>query len=174
MNISLSTLQSLTTVSLVPSLLYRMIDTVCQNAGAASATFVNGTLFEPVPYSPATPHGMPLEIQDEYYLKEDYVVVNVPPTIMFKAKVFKPSRLCCVFAVEGLSEEKLEEVRRERQRVFGGNIVGGDVEEEESPVGEGGVWDGVGKEINSVWRERIEEEKRGEEDDDFDFDEYMV
>ena len=34
-----------------------------------------------------------------------YGIANIPPVVMFNAKIFKPSRLCAVYKVEGLSEE---------------------------------------------------------------------
>lgn len=36
-------------------------------------------------------------IEQEFYNSDRYVVINVPPTFMFKAKIFKPTRLCAVF-----------------------------------------------------------------------------
>lgn len=53
-------------------------------------------LFQPVPYSTATPKGMPAEFE-KFHNSPDYAIVNVPPNFMFKAKVFKPSRLCAVY-----------------------------------------------------------------------------
>lgn len=53
-------------------------------------------LFQPVPYSLATPKGMPAEFEP-YYNSEDYQIINVPPNFMFKAKIFKPSRLCAIY-----------------------------------------------------------------------------
>lgn len=53
-------------------------------------------LFQPVPYSTATPKGMPAEFE-LYYESPDYVIINVPPNFMFKAKIFKPSRLCAIY-----------------------------------------------------------------------------
>ncbi|MDY6897323.1 MAG: hypothetical protein SWZ49_04500 [Cyanobacteriota bacterium] len=53
-------------------------------------------LFQPVPYSSTTPKGMPAEFE-KYYESEDYAIVNVPPNFMFKAKIFKPSRLCAIY-----------------------------------------------------------------------------
>ena len=53
-------------------------------------------LFQPVPYSAATPKGMPAEIEP-YHESDDYVIINVPPNFMFKAKIFKPSRLCAIY-----------------------------------------------------------------------------
>ncbi|MBW4576729.1 MAG: hypothetical protein KME08_15750 [Aphanothece sp. CMT-3BRIN-NPC111] len=53
-------------------------------------------LFQPVPYSLATPKGMPAEYEP-YHKSEDYVIINVPPNFMFNAKIFKPSRLCAIY-----------------------------------------------------------------------------
>ena len=40
--------------------------------------------------------GMPAEY--EQYLEDpNYAIINVPPNFMFKAKIFKPSRLCAVY-----------------------------------------------------------------------------
>lgn len=55
-------------------------------------------LFQPVPYSTATPKGMPAEFE-QYHESRDYTIINVPPNFMFKAKIFKPSRLCAVYRV---------------------------------------------------------------------------
>ena len=54
-------------------------------------------LFQPVPYTPQTPKGMPMEIQTQYYQNPDFAIINVPPPFMFQAKIFKPSRLCAVY-----------------------------------------------------------------------------
>ena len=53
-------------------------------------------LFQPVPYSAATPKGMPAEFE-KFHTSADHTIVHVPPNFMFKAKIFKPSRLCAVF-----------------------------------------------------------------------------
>jgi hypothetical protein len=53
-------------------------------------------LFQPVPYTTATPKGMPAEFQ-KYHESDDYFIINVPPNFMFKAKIFKPSRLCAIY-----------------------------------------------------------------------------
>ena len=53
-------------------------------------------LFQPVPYTTTTPKGMPVEFE-KYHESDDYVIINVPPNFMFKAKVFKPSRLCAIY-----------------------------------------------------------------------------
>jgi hypothetical protein len=53
-------------------------------------------LFQPIPYSTATPKGMPAEYE-QYHESDDYTIVNVPPNFMFKAKIFNPSRLCAIY-----------------------------------------------------------------------------
>jgi hypothetical protein len=53
-------------------------------------------LFQPVPYTTTTPKGMPPEFE-QYHESEDYVIINVPPNFMFKAKIFNPSRLCAIY-----------------------------------------------------------------------------
>ncbi len=53
-------------------------------------------LFQPVPYSQKTPKGMPVEYE-RYHASDDYIIINVPPTFMFKAKIFKPNRLCAIY-----------------------------------------------------------------------------
>jgi hypothetical protein len=53
-------------------------------------------LFQPVPYSAATPKGMPAEFE-QYHESDDYLIINVPPSLMFQAKIFNPSRLCAIY-----------------------------------------------------------------------------
>ena len=53
-------------------------------------------LFQPVPYSQHTPKGMPPEFE-QYHNSDEYIIINVPPNFMFKAKIFKPNRLCAVY-----------------------------------------------------------------------------
>lgn len=55
-----------------------------------------GLLFQPVPYTTATPKGMPAEFET-FHASEDHTIINVPPNFMFKAKISKPSRLCAVY-----------------------------------------------------------------------------
>ena len=71
---------------------------VQQVAKQASCDRVEFTelLFQPVPYSQATPKGMPAEFHP-YYESPDYLLINVPPNFMFQAKIFKPSRLCAIY-----------------------------------------------------------------------------
>jgi hypothetical protein len=53
-------------------------------------------LFQPIPYTTSTPKGMPAEFE-KYHTSPDHFIINVPPNFMFKAKIFKPSRLCAVY-----------------------------------------------------------------------------
>ncbi len=55
-------------------------------------------MFQPVPYSKETPKGMPKEFE-KYHESSDYLIINVPPNFMFKAKIFKPSRLCAIYKI---------------------------------------------------------------------------
>ena len=55
-----------------------------------------GLLFQPVPYSTQTPKGMPPEFE-VYHRSDEHIIINVPPNFMFKAKIFKPSRLCAIY-----------------------------------------------------------------------------
>ena len=55
-----------------------------------------GLLFQPVPYTTATPKGMPAEFE-KYHADDKYIIINVPPNFMFQAKIFKPSRLCAIY-----------------------------------------------------------------------------
>ncbi|PRW56134.1 hypothetical protein C2E21_5068 [Chlorella sorokiniana] len=56
-----------------------------------------GILFQPVPWSPTSRKGMPQELEEQYYGKDDYTFINVPPVFMFQAKVFQPPRLCAIY-----------------------------------------------------------------------------
>jgi hypothetical protein len=73
-------------------------------------------LFQPVPYSAGTPRGMPREV--ERFAKDaNYVLINVPPQVMFRARCFKPSRLCAVFRRVGVDAgEAAEQRAREEVR----------------------------------------------------------
>ncbi len=53
-------------------------------------------IFQPVPYTQKETRGMPLEYE-KYHDSPDYIIINVPPNFMFKAKVFKPNRLCAIY-----------------------------------------------------------------------------
>ncbi|MBE9114533.1 hypothetical protein IQ249_01365 [Lusitaniella coriacea LEGE 07157] len=68
---------------------------IAQSANAKKAEFTE-LLFQPVPYSKATPKGMPAEFEC-YHSSEEHIIINVPPNFMFKAKIFKPSRLCAIY-----------------------------------------------------------------------------
>lgn len=53
-------------------------------------------LFQPVPYTATTPKGMPAEFEP-FHTSPEHIIINVPPNFMFKAKIFKPSRLCAIY-----------------------------------------------------------------------------
>jgi hypothetical protein len=53
-------------------------------------------IFQPVPYSQNTPKGMPAAFEP-YYNCDRHVIINVPPNIMFQAKIFQPNRLCAIY-----------------------------------------------------------------------------
>jgi hypothetical protein len=65
-------------------------------AGNGAEVEFTELLFQPVPYSSQTPKGMLPEFEP-YLDSEDYIIINVPPNFMFKAKIFKPSRLCAIY-----------------------------------------------------------------------------
>ncbi|WP_254563801.1 hypothetical protein [Oscillatoria sp. HE19RPO] len=83
------------------SVLFELLNSpefVHQVAEAAQCHQVEFTelMFQPVPYSEETPKGMPSEFEP-YHESDDYLIINVPPNFMFKAKIFNPSRICVVY-----------------------------------------------------------------------------
>ncbi|MBW4615093.1 MAG: hypothetical protein KME21_17835 [Desmonostoc vinosum HA7617-LM4] len=68
---------------------------ICQHLQCEKVEFTE-LLFQPVPYSLATPKGMPA-ILEKYYESDEYAIINVPPNFMFSAKIFSPSRLCAIY-----------------------------------------------------------------------------
>ncbi len=67
------------------------------SAQVEGKTFVfTELLFQPVPYTTATPKGMPSKYE-KYHADDNYIIINVPPNFMFQAKIFKPSRLCAIY-----------------------------------------------------------------------------
>lgn len=68
---------------------------VCQHTGCGAVEFTE-LLFQPVPYSFNTPHGMAKQYEP-YYQSEDYLIINVPANFMFKAKISHPNRLCAIY-----------------------------------------------------------------------------
>jgi len=67
-----------------------------------------GVLFQPIPWTRTERHGMPKACEKYLNDSENHVIVNVPPTFMFKAKIFKPSRLAAIFRKKGAPEPKDE------------------------------------------------------------------
>lgn len=108
--------------------------------------------------------GMPKKY--EWYLENPrYTIINVPPTFMFKAKCFKPSRLCAVFRRLGVPEEELsfgdmKQAEKAQLREKREKEISGDGSEEDP-------WKGIGNTIQEVFNER-------DVHDDDDLDQYMV
>ncbi|USR89332.1 hypothetical protein NEA10_10540 [Phormidium yuhuli AB48] len=71
------------------------LEQICQQLSCTQLEFT-GKLFQPVPYSTATPKGMAQEFE-VYHESEEYCIINVPPNFMAQAKIFKPSRLCAIY-----------------------------------------------------------------------------
>jgi hypothetical protein len=68
---------------------------VAEQANCPTIVFTE-ILFQPVPYSPGTPKGMPAEFE-HYHQSPEHLIINVPPNFMFAAKIFQPSRLCAIY-----------------------------------------------------------------------------
>lgn len=73
----------------------RFLTQVAQQLQLETVEFTE-LLFQPIPYSLNTPKGMPPEFE-QYYISDEYAIINVPPNFMFNAKIFKPSRLCAIY-----------------------------------------------------------------------------
>jgi hypothetical protein len=68
---------------------------ICQSAECEKVTFL-ALIFQPVPYSENTPHGMNREFEP-YFKSKEHIIVNVPANFMFQAKITQPSRLCAIY-----------------------------------------------------------------------------
>ena len=77
------------------SFLIQVAHEVADNLNGNRVEFTE-LLFQPVPYTTSTPKGMPAEFQ-KYHESDNHFIINVPPNFMFKAKIFKPSRLCAIY-----------------------------------------------------------------------------
>jgi hypothetical protein len=73
----------------------KFLQQVAEQAKCQTLVFTE-CLFQPVPYSPGTPKGMPAEFE-QYHQSPEYLIINVPPNFMFAAKIFQPSRLCAIY-----------------------------------------------------------------------------
>ena len=62
-----------------------------------------GKVFTPVPWSPSTPKGMPAEYEEFAEDTDNYIVINVPPTLTFKANVLG-KRVCAIYKKVGDAE----------------------------------------------------------------------
>jgi len=70
---------------------------------ATKAVELTGKVFTPVPWSPATPRGMPAEYEELAEDTDNYIVINVPPTLPFKANVLG-KRVCAIYRIVGDAE----------------------------------------------------------------------
>lgn len=139
-----------------------MLAEVCKQFDCESAEFT-GEIFQPVPYSQATPQGMPADIEEKYFLNEQYGIANIPPVVMFNAKIFKPSRLCAVYKVEGLSEDARGVLQERIQRLRENEKRKKEEEELETP------WDDIGSAFTEVHNMPV-----GSDDEDIDLDSMVV
>ena len=73
----------------------KFLQQVAEQAKSKTVVFTE-ILFQPVPYSPGTPKGMPAELE-QYHQSSAHLIINVPPNFMFAAKIFQPSRLCAIY-----------------------------------------------------------------------------
>jgi hypothetical protein len=73
----------------------KFLQQVAEQANCEAIVFTE-ILFQPVPYSPGTPKGMPAELE-QYHQSPTHLIINVPPNFMFAAKIFQPSRLCAIY-----------------------------------------------------------------------------
>lgn len=77
------------------------IKQISQQIQCESVEFTS-LLFQPIPYTTATPKGMPAEFE-KYHESDEHIIINVPPNFMFLAKIFKPSRLCAVYRIKAIN-----------------------------------------------------------------------
>ncbi len=75
---------------------------ICQNAGCEKVTFM-ALIFQPVPYSENTPHGMNREFEP-YFKSQVHIIVNIPANFMFQAKITQPSRLCAIYRKDSMAD----------------------------------------------------------------------
>ncbi|CBJ26188.1 conserved unknown protein [Ectocarpus siliculosus] len=139
-----------------------MIAEVCKQFDCESAEYV-GEIFQPVPYSQATPQGMPKDIEEKFFLNEQYGIANIPPVVMFNAKIFKPSRLCAVYKVDGLSEDAKAVLNERILRLRENEKRKKEEAELETP------WDDIGSAFTEVHNMPV-----GSDDDDVDLDSMVV
>jgi hypothetical protein len=73
----------------------KFLQQITGQAQCSAVKFIE-KLFQPVPYSASTPHGMPADFE-QYFNSPNYVIINIPANFMFHAKITNPSRLCAVY-----------------------------------------------------------------------------
>ena len=126
-----------------------MLAEVSRQSEATSATFT-GALFQPVPYSVNTPRGMPKNIE-QYVESPTHAIINIPPTVLFKSKIFKPSRLCAVFEIEGGPQPDITESDDSETTTIEAMFEDRVADLENDP------WAGVGVEMAAMRTEEVEE-----------------
>lgn len=116
----------------------KFVEYVAGKGNCESSEFT-GILFQPVPYSKSTPRGMPADVEP-YAADGHYMIINVPPKVMFDARCFKPPRLCAVFKRIGVSEEDLAQ-HAEKETTRAASVA------ERSKQLEDDLWTGLGSVI---------------------------
>jgi hypothetical protein len=127
----------------------------------------------------------PLTLHFALAHQQQYAIVNIPPIVMFKAKIFKPSRMCAVFRVSGRSAAQKAEMERQRQQAQNSMVRTAAAaaelaahEEQEAAVAAAAAASGVSigdawEDLGSTIRENFE---KGEQDydDDAELDALVV
>jgi len=116
---------------------------------------------------------MPQHIHESYHSKKSrYVVINVPPKLLFDAGVFKPGKLCAVYELEhdDFGDEIVGDKAAGRANEDDDGVM--EFTEEGVPGDSDDVWKGLGGTIASMFESQQNEEE--EDDDDFNYEDYMV
>jgi len=146
-----------------------MINEVKKNAKSLEASFT-GLMFQPVPYSSNTPYGMPQEFEKYYHDKDNYVVCNIPPFFMFKAKIFKPSRLCAIYHIKGKEDFSFSKNRDGSEEETGKTPTMTNSNEEKKRTNDA-VWKDMGQSLRQLMIDQTQEE---DDDESFDYEKYII
>ena len=102
-------------------------------------------------------------------------MINVPPKLLFDAGVFKPGRLCAVYELEWDESLSVSSMDAELGEVSNSVIeFAEDKEHEQEQEQEQDPWKGLGSTISEMFAAEQNPDSVDEEDDDFNFDDYMV
>jgi hypothetical protein len=137
--------------------------------GKCESVFFTGDLFQPVPYSAGTPLGMPREME-AFARDVGFMVVNIPPTVMFEARCFKPSRLCAVFkrfAVQPEERARFADALAERESAAARRAEAMATAAFAAPTEGEDAWQGIGTLIKQTLRDgdALDEAEERELDD---------